>query len=637
MKSLIKIFLFLLLPAFAIAQQDPYYVLLKKEQVDSLRLEWQHAYNDTSRLGIARTLGWYYTEINRDSCLYFVEQQLALAKQLKLKIWEADALENLGYTLNSLKNYPRSLQAFLEGLKILEDEACEKNIWRISVFSKEGNPRIARLKALGNMHNDLSHLYRSTGNVQKELSNTFKALKFGESIKDYTLLSFATNNLSGAYLRMNKLDSALIFAKKGLENIQLSGYAIYKGLALATMGNINLKKTNYTESKQYFRASILANLEQNNQAGLPNSYFSMAGLFSSTGEIDSSIFYTKKALDASKSIGDSARMNQAYDGLFSLYKSRGHVDSAYFYLQVSKALSDRLNKEEKEKINEYQNIGFDEQINAQEQENERIQNQEKMRSYVLLAGIGVFMLIAFLLYRNNRNRRKANELLQKQNEKVETTLSKLRSTQSQLIQSEKMASLGELTAGIAHEIQNPLNFVNNFSEINTELIEELKQELKAGKIDDAISISNDIKENEQKINHHGKRADAIVKGMLQHSQASTGTKQPTNINALADEYLHLSYHGLRSKDKSFTATLKTDFDESIGSIKLIPQDIGRVFLNLYNNAFYAVNEKSKMKNEKYEPTVSVSTKMINAVPSPSFVSTFIPIAIGTPPGVLIIS
>ncbi|MBK9939744.1 MAG: HAMP domain-containing histidine kinase [Chitinophagaceae bacterium] len=171
-----------------------------------------------------------------------------------------------------------------------------------------------------------------------------------------------------------------------------------------------------------------------------------------------------------------------------------------------------------------------------------------------------------------------------------------------------MASLGELTAGIAHEIQNPLNFVNNFSEVNKELVDELQQELKAGKINDAIEISNDIKANEEKINHHGKRADAIVKGMLQHSSSGSGKKEPTDINKLADEYLRLAYHGLRAKDKTFNATMKTDFDESIGNINIIPQDIGRVILNLITNAFYVVDEKKKTGIEGYEPAVSISTK-----------------------------
>jgi signal transduction histidine kinase len=194
---------------------------------------------------------------------------------------------------------------------------------------------------------------------------------------------------------------------------------------------------------------------------------------------------------------------------------------------------------------------------------------------------------------------------------LKQSLEELKSTQSQLIQSEKMASLGELTAGIAHEIQNPLNFVNNFSEVNKELVDELQQELKAGKIEDAIVISNDIKDNEEKINHHGRRADAIVKGMLQHSRTSSGQKEMTDINGLADEYLRLSYHGLRAKDKSFNVEIKTDFDSSIGKININPQDIGRVLLNLFNNAFYTVNEKKLAQNGAFESVVNVSSKKEN--------------------------
>lgn len=208
--------------------------------------------------------------------------------------------------------------------------------------------------------------------------------------------------------------------------------------------------------------------------------------------------------------------------------------------------------------------------------------------------------------------------LRHQKEELQQAFTELKATQAQLMQSEKMASLGELTAGIAHEIQNPLNFVNNFSEVNAELIAEMKEEINKGNIDEVKAIADDIKENEQKISFHGKRADSIVKGMLQHSRAGTGKKELTDINALTDEYLRLSYHGLRAKDKSFNATMLTDFDESIGKINIVPQDIGRVLLNLYNNAFYALAEKKKaavLKGEKYEPTVWVTSRRINALPA----------------------
>ncbi len=211
--------------------------------------------------------------------------------------------------------------------------------------------------------------------------------------------------------------------------------------------------------------------------------------------------------------------------------------------------------------------------------------------------------------------------LESANVKIERTLVDLRQAQSQLVQSEKMASLGELTAGIAHEIQNPLNFVNNFSEVSSELIAEMTSELDKGDIQEAKLIATDIQQNLEKINHHGKRADAIVKGMLQHSRSSGGVKESTDINKLADEYLRLAYHGLRAKDNSFNATLKIDFDGSIGEIKIVPQDIGRVLLNLYNNAFYAVAEKKKQSSNPrassfVKPPASAKAPVENPVENP---------------------
>ncbi|HET6722001.1 MAG TPA: ATP-binding protein, partial [Chitinophagaceae bacterium] len=259
----------------------------------------------------------------------------------------------------------------------------------------------------------------------------------------------------------------------------------------------------------------------------------------------------------------------------------------------------------------FQDVVMDEQAKLEKLEKEKIETREKLRIYLLTSGIVIFIIIVLLLYRNNRVRKKTNEMLRQRNEKIENTLHQLRATQAQLIQSEKMASLGELTAGIAHEIQNPLNFVNNFSEVNDELLKELKTEAEKGNLEEVKAIANDIAFNSEKINHHGKRADAIVKGMLQHSRTSSGQKEPTDINALTDEYLRLAFHGLRAKDKSFNATMKTDFDPGISKINMVPQEIGRVILNLINNAFYAVREKQKQNLNGYEPTVSVSTKKNN--------------------------
>ncbi|MEJ7626848.1 MAG: ATP-binding protein [Ferruginibacter sp.] len=223
---------------------------------------------------------------------------------------------------------------------------------------------------------------------------------------------------------------------------------------------------------------------------------------------------------------------------------------------------------------------------------------------------------AILLEETIEELEQKRKAVEETNAALQKSLEELKATQAQLIQSEKMASLGELTAGIAHEIQNPLNFVNNFSEVNKELLAEMKDEIDKGNLEEVKLIANDVTDNEEKINHHGKRADAIVKGMLQHSRSSSGVKEPTDINALCDEYLRLGYHGLRAKDKSFNATIKTDFDNSIGKINIVPQDIGRVILNLLTNAFYVVAEKMSCQPENieggltYQPTVTISTKKI---------------------------
>ena len=215
---------------------------------------------------------------------------------------------------------------------------------------------------------------------------------------------------------------------------------------------------------------------------------------------------------------------------------------------------------------------------------------------------------AILLEETIEELEQKRKAIEETNSALTKSLEELKATQAQLIQSEKMASLGELTAGIAHEIQNPLNFVNNFSDVSTELVDEMNIEIDKGNLEDAKQIALDLKQNLEKINHHGKRAGDIVKGMLQHSRSSSGIKELTYINALADEYLRLAYHGLRAKDKSFNAAMKTDYDESIGLIKIIPQDIGRVILNLITNAFYVVTERKKLGVEGYEPVVTVSTK-----------------------------
>jgi two-component system, NtrC family, sensor kinase len=343
----------------------------------------------------------------------------------------------------------------------------------------------------------------------------------------------------------------------------------------------------------------------------------MADIFYSLDQPDSSLYYARLGFSNHKNSSQKTRLIDASLILSKIYKASRKNDSALYYQEFAYQLRDSVfspqnfRKLQLASLNQQQQEqALLQKQKAAEQEREKLTN--RIKTYALLVIMAFFFLIALIQFRNNRQKKAANLLLQDQKNEVSRALTELKSTQVQLIQSEKMASLGELTAGIAHEIQNPLNFVNNFSEVNKDLLIDLKDEIKKGNLEEVAAIAEDVIRNEEKINHHGKRADAIVKGMLQHSQSSSGVKEPTDINALADEYLRLAYHGLRAKDKSFNAVLKTDFDSSIGKINIISQDIGRVLLNLYNNAFYAVNERSKEAVNGYEPEVTVSTRLVNS-------------------------
>jgi signal transduction histidine kinase len=580
--------------------------------------------NDTVRLDAYCQLQFYFLEINRDSSLYYGKHAGELAVKLNQKYSEAHTLMMKGYALNFKGDYPNSLTVLLQASALAEDPDIGKNILTTNFLKPfiHENPEINRFILLGYLKNNLGLLYGNTRNTPKQFAEYFEAKKFAERAgADKFLIAGIYSNIATAYLDINNLDSALAFEKLAIEADKSHDVDLYSAISFAGIGDIYLRKGVIDSAKKnLFEAlRIIPDQDMDNRTLLAYTYTTLANLYTKTGKIDSALLFAKQGLASYRSLGDPGEILNAYNALALIYEEKKLNDSAFYYLHLAKNISDSLNEVEIENLSRFQNIGFENQLKLQELEAERISNRNKIRTYALLAGLAVFLVIAIMLYRNNKQKQKTNALLKQQKEKVESTLTELKSTQAQLIQSEKMASLGELTAGIAHEIQNPLNFVNNFSEVNEELLTEMKDEMSKGKIDDALALADDAIENQKKINHHGKRADAIVKGMLQHSRSNSGVKEPTNINALADEYLRLAYHGLRAKDKSFNATLKTDYDESIGNINIIPQDIGRVMLNLITNAFYAVTEKNasilrqaqNSAGQPYEPTVSISTKKIN--------------------------
>jgi signal transduction histidine kinase len=354
-----------------------------------------------------------------------------------------------------------------------------------------------------------------------------------------------------------------------------------------------------------------------------------------TNKPDSAIAFGKTSVEFARKVNDWDILAGAHEQLSKAYAIKKNFKAAYFHNLSSRQYRD--SQFNKSKAYQVADLQYSSEISLKESKIQILEKDKQLRAgearrqrqvlYAVLAGVALVLVLMFVLIRNYRAKQAANKLLQQQKEEIQSTLSELKSTQAQLIQSEKMASLGELTAGIAHEIQNPLNFVNNFSELNKEMLEELIAERSKPNTerDDHIldELISHVSHNSEKIIHHGKRAGSIVKGMLEHSRASSGQKEPTDINVLTDEYLRIAYHGSRAKDKSFNANIETDLDDSVGKISVAPQDIGRVILNLVNNAFYSVHEKQMQASaglpadqpgaagQSYQPKVIVSTKKID--------------------------
>jgi len=571
---------------------DSLKVLLRTEKSDSLKVKL--LLNMGTRFG--------YGHKRDDSVLQYLQQALEIANKKHFIRFAIIARTEIGRYFYTTGNYAASLQSLLQNLDLAEQ-------------NKDTVLILQNIK-------DLMKAYFAMGDYEQQLlyAQKTKALLEQLTAKDSVLTSqFAAtylNHMAKVNQGLGNNDSALFYYKKADAHYKAIGDAQGIAVGLNSLAGIYAKMNNTDSSFALFKKSIPYAVASKRFDIVSDSKLKIAMHYHKMGLKDSAFNYAREALFEVQAMMEPDNALTAYLFIAKLYQEQQQFDSAYKYLQLTLVMKDSL--QNLSNITQAQsfsfNVAMQQQKLVQEKKEAEQQYRNKIKLYALVAIIAVFIIIAVLLNRNVRNKRKANTLLSRQKEEILDVLTNLKSTQSQLIQSEKMASLGELTAGIAHEIQNPLNFVNNFSEVSTELVDEMNDEIEKGNLEDARQIAQDLKQNLEKINHHGKRAGEIVKGMLQHSRSSSGVKEPTDINALCDEYLRLSYHGLRAKDKSFNATMKTNFDESIGKINIIPQDIGRVVLNLLTNAFYVVDEKKKNGpltpegGTGFEPTVTISTK-----------------------------
>ncbi|MBO3117170.1 tetratricopeptide repeat protein [Winogradskyella sp. DF17] len=572
----------------------------QSDRAKDLLEQLENTAQDSARIYLNKQLGYYYQHSNQEKALYYFNDGVEIAKSSKDSLQLANLYYSIGYTYGLKQELPNAIENYLKAVRIYENLGDN---WR-----------------LVNTYMGIGNLYMSDEDIDKQAEYLGYAeelvLKGEDSIQ---LCNFY--NYKGVIYDQRKIyDSAIVFLSKSLKIGRIINDPNSIGSALSNLGLTYKHAGQADKALSYYNEAlkIYENLDDN--FFLSILYNNIGSAHSQKNNFKSSEKTFLKSLDLASQVGAQQVLLQNYKDLASMYKKQKLFSNQAKYLERYYTLKDSLFTVEKD--NQFSQLESDYviekkdlELQAQQLDLEKKQIQNTI--YIVLFCASILILGTLLFYFIKS--RKKNELLQSQNQliieqknAIETTLSDLKSAQSQLIQSEKMASLGELTAGIAHEIQNPLNFVNNFSEVSNELIDEMAEELNNGDIEEAKAIADDVKQNLEKINHHGKRADSIVKGMLQHSRNSAGEKEETDINKLTDEYLRLAYHGHRAKDKSFNATLETNFDTNLEKINIVPQDIGRVILNLITNAFYAVDEKQKLLkaqgDSNYNPTVSVNTK-----------------------------
>ncbi|MBK8504694.1 MAG: tetratricopeptide repeat protein [Saprospiraceae bacterium] len=462
---------------------------------------------------------------------------------------------------------------------------------------------------IATVYNDMGVIYWLAGNLDEALKNHQQALAIRKNLEDYAHVSSSHNYISEVLQKQGNLPLALTHIFEALKYSELGG-GDFEIDSYMDAGKIYLQMGEYSNALKYYESAAIISEESRNKQRQAEALEGIAEVLLFQGKNKEALTWLQKA-EKIAAADDFRVQTSIYQALSNAYVKINDYKRAYEsqvrYKEMSDSLFSGVQNEKITSLNkqlEFQNMqalqkaSQDQQLAVQQSEIER---QKVVRNFSM-AGLFFVIILALIFFIRFKEKGKLNVAL-------ESMITNLKATQTQLIQSEKMASLGELTAGIAHEIQNPLNFVNNFSEVSQELIDEMTEEINKGDREESLLLASNLKDNLEKIQRHGQRADAIVKGMLLHSRTSTGQKESTDINALCDEYLRLAYHGFRAKDKQFNAEIITKLDKDLPNINVIHQDMGRVFLNIINNGFQAVGEQAKKGIADYKPTLEIATKL----------------------------